>query len=262
MNSARSLPLPDALLRSGAPAGPVLGIDTGTPIAHLGLVRDGRILASAAHPARSHGADLPDLTASLLASARLSFKDLTAIAVGLGPGSFTGLRVGLSYAKGLALGARLKLVGIPSLDAIALAAAAKIHRHPGLTICPLIDARKGEVYTSLYRVTDDALERKTDDLIVAFELLPRRLEGKVVFAGEAKAEEACALFRSGGGDCEVIGGAHLQLAGGFIAAMGAARVALNDVDPIMGLEPRYVRSPDATVKHSALKPGEAIHGTT
>jgi tRNA threonylcarbamoyladenosine biosynthesis protein TsaB len=249
-------------MRAGAAAGPVLGIDTGTPLAHLGIVRDGRMVASAAHPARSHGADLPDLAAAILASAGLRFKDLAAIAVGLGPGSFTGLRVGLSYVKGLALGAGLRAVGIPSLDAIALTATDKIHRAFGTTICPIIDARKGEVYTSLYGVTDDALERRTDDLVITLALLAQRLEGKIIFAGEAKAEEACAHFRSGGGDGEVVGNAQLQLVGGFIAAIGAARVAQNDVDPIIGLEPRYVRSPDATVKPTALKPGEAIHGTT
>jgi tRNA threonylcarbamoyladenosine biosynthesis protein TsaB len=240
--------LADSLMRAGASAGPVLGIDTGTPLAHLGLVSDGRIIASAAHPARSHGADLPDLAATLLAGAGLRFKDLAAIAVGIGPGSFTGLRVGLSYVKGIALGAGLKTAGIPSLDAIALTAADKIHRASGVTVCPIIDARKGEVYTALYGVTDVALERRTDDLVIALELLPQHLEGTVIFVGEAKADEACAHFRSGGGDGEVVGNAQLQLIGGFIAAIGATRVAQNDVDPIFSLEPRYVRSPDAVVK--------------
>jgi tRNA threonylcarbamoyladenosine biosynthesis protein TsaB len=254
--------LADSLMLAGASAGPVLGLDTGTQLAHLGLVNDGRIIASVTHSARSHGADLPDLAAALLAGVGLRFKDLAAVAVGLGPGSFTGLRVGLSYVKGLALGAKLKAVGVPSLDAIALTAADKIHPALGLTVCPIIDARKGEVYTSLYGVTDVALERRTDDLVIALELLSERLEGKIVFAGEAKAEEACAHFRSGGGDGEVVGNAQLQLIGGFIAAIGAARVARNDVDPIFALEPRYVRAPDATVRPIALKPGEAIHGTT
>jgi tRNA threonylcarbamoyladenosine biosynthesis protein TsaB len=253
--------LAEALLKAGAAAGPVLGLDTGTLSAHLGIVSGGRVLASIAHPAKSHGADLPELVEALMGEAGLKFKDLAGIAVGIGPGSFTGLRVGVSYVKGLALAARIKVAGVPSLDAIALCAAGE----PGdsdKTICPVIDARKGELYTSLYRVAGDALERRTDDLVVKIELLIKELEGRVVFAGEAKAEEACEHFRKIGGRGEVVGNARLQLVGGFIAAIGAARVVEGDIDPIMGLEPRYVRPPDATVKHTALKPGEAIHGTS
>jgi len=253
--------LADGLLKAGAGAGPVLGLDTGTSSAHLGIVSGGRVLASVAYRAKSHGADLPELVAALMNQARLKFKELAGIAVGIGPGSFTGLRVGLSYVKGLALASRLKVAGVPSLDAIALCAAVEAD-DSGATICPLIDARKGEVYASLYRVEGDALERRSDDRVVNLELLINELEGRVIFAGEAKAEEACEHFSKIGGRGEVVGNARLQLIGGFIAAMGAARVVEGDLEPIMGLEPRYVRPPDATVKHTALKPGEAIHGTT
>jgi tRNA threonylcarbamoyladenosine biosynthesis protein TsaB len=254
--------LADALLDAGAAAGPVLGLDTGTSNAYLGIVSGGRMLASVAHPAKSHGSDLPESVASLMGEAGLKFDNLAGIAVGIGPGSFTGLRVGLSYVKGIALATRIKVVGVPSLDVIALCAAGEPDTDSGATICPVIDARKGEVYTSLYHVSGDALERMTDDRVVKIELLIEELGGKVVFAGEAKAEEACEHFRRIGGRGEVVGSARLQLIGGFIAAIGAARVVEGDVEPIIGLEPRYVRPPDATVKHTALNPGEAIHGTT
>jgi tRNA threonylcarbamoyladenosine biosynthesis protein TsaB len=253
--------LADALLTAGASAGPVLGLDTGTSSAHLGIVSGGRLLASRAHPVKSHGADLPELVEAVMGEAGLKFMDLAAIAVGIGPGSFTGLRVGVSYVKGLALAAGIKAAGVPSLDAIALCAG-EVGRDIGATICPVIDARKGEVYTSLYHIAGDALERTTDDRVVKLELLVRELEGRIIFSGEAKAEEAYEHFGRIGGRGEVVGNARLQLIGGFIAAIGAARVAKGDIEPMMGLEPRYVRPPDATVKHTALKPREALHGTT
>jgi len=231
--------LADALLRAGAAAGPVLGLDTGTPIAHLGIVSEGRVLASVATPGRSHGANL--------LSAGLHFKDLAAIAIGIGPGSFTGLRVGVSYVKGLAFARKLKVAGVPSLDAIALCAADEADRDCGVTICPVIDARKGEVYTSLYGIANDALERRTDDRIVTLELLAMELQGRVIFAGDAKAEEASAHFSRDGGSGVAVGNARLQLVGGFIAAIGAARVVKGEIEPIMGLEPRYVRPSDATI---------------
>jgi len=254
--------LADALLKAGAAAGPVLGLDTGTSNAHLGIVNGGRLLASVAHPARSHGSDLPELAAALMSEAGLKFKDLAGIAVGIGPGSFTGLRVGVSYVKGLALAAAIKVAGVSSLQAIALTATVEPDIANVVTICPIIDARKGEVYTSLYHVAGDALERNSDDRVVKIELLIKELEGAVVFAGEAKAEEACEHFRKVGGRGEVVGNARLQLVGGFIAAIGAARMVDGDIEPISALAPRYVRPPDMTVKHTALKPGEAIHGTT
>src|ERR1700677_3727851 len=254
--------LADGLLSAGAAAGPIMGLDTGTPTAHLGIVSGGRVLASLAHPAKSHGADLPELVEAVINAAGLNFKDIAGLAVGIGPGSSTGLRVGVSYVKGLALAAKLKVAGVPSLDAIALCAADEPGITVATTIVPVIDARKGEVYTSLYRVAGDALERRTDDRIVTLELLGQELEGPVIFVGEAKAEEACAHFRELGGSGVVAGNVRLQLIGGFIAAIGAARVVEGDIEPIMGLEPRYVRPPDATVKHTALKPGDAINGTT
>ena len=239
--------LADALLRAGAAAGPVLGLDTGTPIAHLGIVSEGRVLASVATPGRSHGANLPELAEATLLSAGLHFKDLAAIAIGIGPGSFTGLRVGVSYVKGLAFARKLKVAGVPSLDAIALCAADEADRDCGVTICPVIDARKGEVYTSLYGIANDALERRTDDRIVTLELLATELQGRVIFAGDAKAEEASVHFSRDGGSGVAVGNARLQLVGGFIAAIGAARVVKGEIEPIMGLEPRYVRPSDATI---------------
>jgi tRNA threonylcarbamoyladenosine biosynthesis protein TsaB len=170
--------------------------------------------------------------------------------------------VGLSYVKGLALAAKLKVASVPSLDAIALCAVDGRAEDREVTICSIIDARKGEVYASLYRVADDALERKIGDELIALEKLTAQIEGNAIFAGEAKAEEACAHFNLRGGHGVAVGNARLQLIGGLIAAIGAARVAHGDADQIFSLEPRYVRPSDATVKLTALDPGEAIHGTT
>ena len=78
------------------------------------------MLAEASHSVASHGAELPEAVAGLLGRAGLSIGGLKAIAIGIGPGSFTGLRVGLSYAKGLKLATGCAFLGIPSLDTLAL----------------------------------------------------------------------------------------------------------------------------------------------
>src|ERR1700726_3346752 len=135
--TSRTLCTVEAALASGAAAGPVLGIDTGGSRADLAVVADGRVLAEASHSVASHGAELPEAVAGLLGRAGLATAQLKAIGIGIGPGSFTGLRVGLSYAKGLKLATGCALLGIPSLATLALAALAETSLAPGRLICPV-----------------------------------------------------------------------------------------------------------------------------
>jgi tRNA threonylcarbamoyladenosine biosynthesis protein TsaB len=251
----------EPLLAAGATAGPVLGLDTGSSIARLGLVGGGLIIAALARPVKSHGAELPAAVEELLSTAGVEIQDLSAIAVGTGPGSFTGLRVGLSYAKGIVAGARIQIVGISSLDAMALCGASTSLARPGVKICPILDARKGEVYTSLYEVVIDALEKETDDLVIPLDELAARIADEVLFVGESKAEDARVLVVRNGGRATVAGSAELWHQGSFIAALGAVRVARDDVDDAATVEPLYVRAPEASVKSTAVKPGEGTHGT-
>jgi len=230
-------------------------------IARIGLVNGGRIVAALAQPVKSHGADLPAAVDELMRDAGIAIRDLSAIAVGTGPGSFTGLRVGLSYAKGLAAGARTKIVGIPSLDAMAFCGSCSADAHPGVKICPILDARKGEVYTCLYEVVNDALEKITDDLVIPLDEFASRITGEVLFVGDSKADDARVLVVRNGGSATIAEAAELWHQGSFIAALGAARVARDDVDKAATVEPLYVRAPGASVKSTAVNPGEGTHGT-
>src|ERR1019366_6091018 len=110
------------LLEQTAATRPVLGLDTSTPIASVAVIAHGTVAASVARPVTSHGAALPGAVDELLGAGGLAIGGLGAIAVGTGPGSFTGLRIGLSYAKGIAMASGCGLVGVPSFDAMALAA--------------------------------------------------------------------------------------------------------------------------------------------
>ncbi|MGH7948630.1 MAG: tRNA (adenosine(37)-N6)-threonylcarbamoyltransferase complex dimerization subunit type 1 TsaB, partial [Candidatus Binataceae bacterium] len=138
--TSRALFRAERLLESARGVRPVLGIDTSSPIARLALVADGRVAACVSRRTRSHAAELADAVAELLGSSDLGFTDLGAVAVAIGPGSFTGLRIGISYAKGLAVASGCALVGVPSLDCIALAARASPGGGESL-ICAVVDAR-------------------------------------------------------------------------------------------------------------------------
>jgi tRNA threonylcarbamoyladenosine biosynthesis protein TsaB len=111
----------------------VLAFDTATPSASVALVRDRELLGERRSRASSVLADADEL----LRAAGLSTAHLDALAVGTGPGSFTGLRIGLAVARGLALALELPVAGVSTLDALAAAA-------PGAV--PVIDARRGEVF--------------------------------------------------------------------------------------------------------------------
>lgn len=251
---------PERLLADAAAGGVVLGIDTGGPIASLGVVAEGHIAAAQIGRPLPHGAGLPATVNEVLDAANVSFGVLSAIAVAIGPGSFTGLRVGLSYAKAVAAAAKIAILGVSSLDALALCAGTSLAE--GASVYPLIDARKGEVYTGLYRFVKGALQKTSGDLVVPLASLVAELSNdESVFIGYSVAVQARSLAQAKGRRVTVIDEAQLSLRGSFIAAIGAARLAQREADVIATLEPLYLRPPDAAASFGGLKPGEDTHGT-
>ncbi|MGH7865581.1 MAG: tRNA (adenosine(37)-N6)-threonylcarbamoyltransferase complex dimerization subunit type 1 TsaB [Candidatus Binataceae bacterium] len=242
--TSRALFKADRLLEAASGVRPVLGIDTSSPIARLALVAYGRVVASESRRPRSHAAELADAVAQLLASAAVGISDLAAVAVAIGPGSFTGLRIGISYAKGLAMASHCAVVGIPSLDCLALAALERAGNRERL-ICPVVDARRGEVYAALYAVVDDGLQKLTDDLVVTLESLTAQIDQGVLLAGDAKAGEAMELLARRGLESRFLNSEELETCGALVAAAGAHRVARGDVDEVRTLQPIYVRPTDA-----------------
>ncbi len=253
--TSRVLPKAERLLAAGAAVGPVLGVDTAGRVALVALTAHGRVLAETARPATSHCAGLPAATGELLEEAGLALRDLKGISVGLGPGSFTGLRVGLSYAKGLGLALGCALVGVPTFDSMALAALEAAHGpSAGVLICPVVDAHKGEVYAALYRTTLDGVEKLTDALVLPVEALVRQLSGEIIFAGGLKAGEASRLAGERGLRSAVLEEGRLDSRGRYVAALGAARLAQREAGSPAALEPLYVRTAQATFKPAAAAP--------
>lgn len=129
----------------------VLGFDTATRATAVGLLlSDGRLLDARDDPEEGerpgHATTLLPLAHSLLLDAGLAFRDVDRIAVGLGPGTFTGLRIGVATARGLAQSLGVDAVGVSSLHALAHAA-----NHDGLdAVLSAIDARRGEVFVAAY----------------------------------------------------------------------------------------------------------------
>jgi tRNA threonylcarbamoyladenosine biosynthesis protein TsaB len=129
----------------------ILCIETGTEICSVSLSSNSKIIdiRESAQP-QAHARQLAVFIDELLRKNSLTTKDLSAVAVGEGPGSYTGLRIGVSTAKGICFGAAIPLIAISSLQALTHGAIEKIEHCEGALLCPMIDARRMEVYTALY----------------------------------------------------------------------------------------------------------------
>jgi len=255
---SRTLCRADVLLAQARAAGAVLGLDTGSPTASIALVVAGRLAGQTARSVTSHGAALPQAVAQLLDHAELRASDLSGIAVGIGPGSFTGLRIGLSYAKGLAFASGAKIIGVASLDALAAAALDAPAARPGLQVCALLDARKGEVYAALYEIVADGLEKISQDVVMPLVRVTSPLRQNAILAGDYTANDAAAFAEKQGLEVTVLGPAALESRGRYVAALGAASIATGRSDSIDSLEPLYVRSPDAIAASGQPKVSEGV----
>ena len=172
----------------------VLGIESSTPAQGVALVEDDRLVAEASYLGEgARGGRLLPTLDDVLRKAGIAPKDLHAVAVSIGPGSFTGLRVGLATAKGLVLGTGVALVGVPSLEVLAEA-----YSVSDVTICALLDAYRGEVYMALFRRRGGCLERLSDDSVLTPEAVAATVDGAAHVIGNGAVryrERLAAAFR-------------------------------------------------------------------
>jgi tRNA threonylcarbamoyl adenosine modification protein YeaZ len=219
-----------------------LAIDTSTNIASLALVRDSEILAELSwRCGQNHSTTLLPNLAGLLAQAGVGLESVSGIIVARGPGSYNGLRVGISTAKGLALGLGVPVVGISTL-----AAAAYQHAETGLPVCPVFDAGRGEIAAAVYQMKDGGWQTIIGEHITTLEALCARIERRTLFCGELAAP-LYDRIRGELGEKAIIAppAARLRRAG-FLAELGSKRLNAGDFDSPAALSPLYLRRPYIT----------------
>lgn len=136
----------------------ILCIETGTDICSVGIARDGELVSlRESDEGRDHAKKVAVFVDELLSETGISPDELDAVAVGMGPGSYTGLRIGVSFAKGLCYGLQIPLLAIGSLDALTEVAIEDneagildVESWDDAILCPMVDARRMEVYTQLF----------------------------------------------------------------------------------------------------------------
>ncbi|MGF1804952.1 tRNA (adenosine(37)-N6)-threonylcarbamoyltransferase complex dimerization subunit type 1 TsaB [Aliivibrio sifiae] len=130
----------------------ILAVDTATENCSVTLIVDGKVYSRRAVAPREHTIKVLPFVDEVLKEAGVRLQDLDALAFGQGPGSFTGVRIGIGIAQGLAFGADLPMVGISTLEAMAQAG---YRVHGATQVAAAIDARMGEVYFGMYQRNDD-----------------------------------------------------------------------------------------------------------
>jgi tRNA threonylcarbamoyladenosine biosynthesis protein TsaB len=178
----------------------------------------------------------------LLQDCGWTLKDLDGLAVSVGPGSFTGLRVGIATIKGLALALSLPVAPVPTLDALASALP-----FAEAAVCPVLDARKGEVYLSCYRWQEDRMERQWEYLAISPEAAVDRLIPPVILLGDGVRPLRPYLHRLGDG-ARVAPPAQLLPSPGLVAQLGHRLLAAGGGVSGEDLAPLYLRPSEAELR--------------
>jgi tRNA threonylcarbamoyladenosine biosynthesis protein TsaB len=230
-------------------------VETSTLTGAVALVAGDTLLAECRlNVAVTHSERLLPAVDHVLTAAGLGLAEVDALAVAMGPGSFTGLRIGISTVKSLAFATGKPVVGVPTLDALAwmLPYAA----HP---VCPILDARKGEVYAGLYRTHTGRLERLWEPRAIAPEALAERLArevpGPVVFVGDGAAPCADLLRRILGGEARLPPPALRLPTAVTVADLGRAALERGERVEPADLLPLYVRRSEAEVGRDRQRAG-------
>ncbi|CAN5573428.1 tRNA (adenosine(37)-N6)-threonylcarbamoyltransferase complex dimerization subunit type 1 TsaB [soil metagenome] len=223
-----------------SPSPMLLAIETATDICSVALWIDDAVRAEAnlVMP-RRHAAELVPLVDNLMARAGCTPESINAVAVSLGPGSYTGLRIGLSTAKGLCLATGAKLVGVGTLPALGRAALPSLRE--GETVITALPSRRGEVYLAAFRLETDGLVEVLPPAAVSIDVLnswfDERLDGPLV-VGPASDVVLEVLADRG---ARPPAGPAPRSAAAHVAAIGADRLAAGDYDDPTSLEPLYLK---------------------
>jgi len=217
----------------------LLAIDTATRMAGLALYDPaaGRILGEETwYSNNNHSVELMPRVARLMSTLSLAPARLTGLAVSLGPGSFTGLRTGLSTTKGLALALRVPVVGIPTLEVTA-----RPHMSQRLPIWAILQAGRGRICVAHYLRQRGHWRRQGSYLLTTVEALGDQVEDEpALFCGEIDAREASLIRQRMGGDAIVVTPAASPRRAAYLAEIGWERLACGDHDDPVTLSPIYL----------------------
>ncbi len=219
-----------------------LAIDTSTDTASLAIVNKSGILAELTwRCGQNHTTTLLPYLDGLLSQTGIGLQSFDSIIVAKGPGSYNGLRVGISTAKGLAYSLGIPIVGISTLEV-----AAYQHAESGLPVCPIFNAGRGEIATAIYQMKGNKWQRIINEHITTVKTLCAQITTKTIFCGELTDSISDQLSRQLKQKAIIASPATRLRRAGFLAELGQKQIEAGNSDDPAALHPIYLRRPHIT----------------
>lgn len=224
---------------------PILALETATLVSSVALATADTLLAEITlQTKKTHSELLMPHIDKILAMAEVSKTDIKAVAVSIGPGSFTGLRIGLATAKTLAYALQVPLIGVPTLAAMAYGCLV-----PGAILAPMLDAQKGNVYQAVFEWKNGELKELVPPTVMHIDEALEKLtqyNAPVVVMGEAAVLHRGKIEQIG--NYLVLAAPHLIIQrAGSVATLGHTMIKQGIGHDVMALEPLYIRRSEAEV---------------
>ena len=226
----------------------LLSLETSTDVCSVAIHDDGKLLAIAeVHMGQAHAVKLAPLIKEVMSMGNVTMKDLKGVAVSAGPGSYTGLRIGTSTAKGLCYALAIPLYSIGTLDSMARQMTGAVIENA--VLCPMIDARRMEVYCALYSHEGKRLNGVEARVIDEYSFLDHLDKSRVIFAGNGSDKcrqvitHSSAVFLSG-----VFPSAR------ELGALASRKLTLGEAEDLMLFEPFYLKDFKAKLPANLIAP--------
>lgn len=231
----------------------VLALDTSMKTASIALLKDSEVVAEIfLHSGAHHSVVLLPAMESILNHTNIHLEDVDLFSCTSGPGSFTGIRIGMGTLKGIALAMNKPVVGVSTLDALAFNMVGST-----FLVCPMFDARKNQVYTSLY-MTDrgEGFEKLVQDSVVDIAEIGnffQEVEKEIVFLGDGALKYARLIEGFFKGKCHIAPPLHHSIRASVVALLGEKQYRQGISETPLTISPTYLRASDAELKKATVR---------
>jgi len=216
----------------------LLHIETATQVCSVALSLDGRVLSCLeSHEKNSHSAVLTLLINELLNQEGMAYSELDAVAVSMGPGSYTGLRIGVSAAKGFCYALDIPMISVPTLQSMAAGASGLPGIQPGSLLCPMIDARRMEVYTAVFNQNLQEVMETQAMIVTENSFLEYLADYPICFIGDGAAKTRDILEKLP----NVFYPAGFEVSAKFMCGLSWKKFLEKDFEDVAYFEPYYLK---------------------